>query len=218
MMKILVTSEFCNCAQKLVSDNKFNDVHSIRTALILLANRNITNGIPAPLPKKFRDHELKGSDYRELHISGDTLLIYRYEFDYIVVTLKLTNIIKHNAIPRDTHRNDYVYKEVSTTDLHDITSAVNIFNDSDIDGLYDLLESISDYASVNLKYGYILLYDYYLEGNILHCLYDYVSCETDKVLNSIDYMIDLDDFVVDDISELDSYMYQFADEIYKYFE
>ena len=49
-----------------------------------------------PLPPEAKDHPLKGkfSDYRELHISGDLLLLYRIKDD----TLQLIRINSHSEI------------------------------------------------------------------------------------------------------------------------
>jgi len=49
-----------------------------------------------PLPPEAKDHPLKGkfSDYRELHISGDLLLVYRIKDD----TLQLIRINSHSEI------------------------------------------------------------------------------------------------------------------------
>ena len=48
------------------------------------------------LPKEAKDHPLKGnySDYREFHISGDLLLIYRVEDEI----LKLVRIGSHSEL------------------------------------------------------------------------------------------------------------------------
>ena len=49
-----------------------------------------------PLPPEAKDHPLKGnfSDYRELHISGDLLLVYRIKNE----TLQLIRIGSHSEI------------------------------------------------------------------------------------------------------------------------
>ena len=41
--------------------------------------------IPAPLPPEYRDHPLSGkyAAYRECHITGDWLLVYRYAGDLL---------------------------------------------------------------------------------------------------------------------------------------
>jgi len=48
------------------------------------------------LPKEAKDHNLQGnySDYREFHISGDLLVIYKVEDD----TLKLVRIGSHSEL------------------------------------------------------------------------------------------------------------------------
>lgn len=45
-----------------------------------------------PLPEKYVDHALSGSwtAYRECHIQGDWLLVYRIEDDVLVLTLTRT--------------------------------------------------------------------------------------------------------------------------------
>jgi mRNA interferase YafQ len=49
-----------------------------------------------PLPAEAKDHPLKGnfSDYREFHVSGDLILIYRVKED----TLQLIRIGTHSEI------------------------------------------------------------------------------------------------------------------------
>jgi mRNA interferase YafQ len=49
-----------------------------------------------PLPKEAKDHPLKGnfSDYREFHVSGDLLVVYRVLDD----TLQLIRIGSHSEI------------------------------------------------------------------------------------------------------------------------
>ncbi|HHC11032.1 MAG TPA: type II toxin-antitoxin system YafQ family toxin [Campylobacterales bacterium] len=49
-----------------------------------------------PLPPEAKDHPLKGkfSDYREFHISGDLLLVYRVKDE----TLQLIRIGSHSEI------------------------------------------------------------------------------------------------------------------------
>jgi len=49
-----------------------------------------------PLPKEAKDHSLKGnySEYREFHVSGDLLVIYRVKDD----TLQLIRIGSHSEL------------------------------------------------------------------------------------------------------------------------
>ena len=81
MMRIMVTTEFCNSSRHLVSSKNQDAVHNLRTVLILLANGK-------PVPKKFHDHQLVNSQFRELHVAGDVLLLYRYEFKNILIHIK----------------------------------------------------------------------------------------------------------------------------------
>ncbi len=214
MKRILVTTDFCNGAKKLLNEHRSNDIHELRTVLILLANGR-------PIPKKYKDHQLTNNEFRELHISGDTLLLYKNESDSdtLVVSLKLTNITDHKSLNRDSKRKDYRYTEVSTQDLHDSTSSIN-FTLSSIDEeyLYDLVESIADYASMYMFYGYAELTNYYLSDTELHCEYEYISYESKLCEDTIDLVIPLNEYVSDSISELDTYVEYFAEIVRNQFE
>ena len=61
------------------------DIQSLRDVVLLLADGK-------PLPEKNRDHALVGDwrGYRECHITGDWLLVYRKEDDILVLTLTRT--------------------------------------------------------------------------------------------------------------------------------
>ena len=61
------------------------DIQSLRDVILLLADEK-------PLPAKNRDHALTGDwlGYRECHITGDWLLVYRKEDDILVLTLTRT--------------------------------------------------------------------------------------------------------------------------------
>lgn len=212
MKRILVTTDFCKGSQKLVTDNKSRELHDLRTVLILLVNGE-------PIPKKYRDHQLQDREFRELHISGDTLLIYKNETDTdtLIVSLKLANISNHKSLNHDAGRKDYKYNEVSTQDLHDITSSIK-FPLSDFEGevLYDFLESLSDYASMQLNHGYVLLSDYRFDGQDLHCDYDYISYDTNNITDSIDFIISCNQ--LNRIIDIERYLHEFATEISKAFE
>ncbi len=77
--------------KKDISKLKFSNKHYAKYILYLgylLDNKE--------LPKEAKDHELKSrwSDYREFHISGDLLLIYRIENE----TLYLIQIGSHSQL------------------------------------------------------------------------------------------------------------------------
>ena len=211
MKRILVTTDFCNGAKKLIKEHNAKDLHELRTVLILLANGK-------PMPKKYKDHQLTNNEFRELHISGDTLLLYRNETDSntLIVSLKLANITDHKSLNRDSRRKDYNYEEVSTQDLHDITSADQIdLSDFDSETLYDFVESLADYASMNLQNGYVELVDYYFIDSDLHCEYNYISYESNATADSIDFIIPL---TIYDIYDLDSHMDDFSHLVSSAFE
>ena len=214
MKKILVTTDFCSNAKKLVDDNYKYALNRLRTVLILLANGR-------SIPKTYKDHKLTDKDYREIHVTGDVLLLYNNETDKdtLVVSLKLTNITDHKNLDRDSNKKrKYEYHEVSTQDLHDITSSIQTLTEFDEVFLSDLLESISDYASGNLDNGYILLSDFYIEGHELHCNYDYYVFDKDVPFDSIDFIIDLDRYIVRYIQDLEKYIYLFSNQVSKAFE
>lgn len=50
------------------------------------------------LPKKYCDHRLKGSmkDYRECHVRGDLLLLYKVQDEFLVITA--VNVGSHSKI------------------------------------------------------------------------------------------------------------------------
>lgn len=214
MKKLLVTNEFCSGAKKLVKDKRKDVVSSLRTVLILLANGR-------PIPRKYRDHNLTDKDYRELHVSGDVLLLYKNETDSdtLVISLKLTNITNHKNLDRDSSKKrKYEYHEVSTQDLHDITSSIKRLTAFDEMMLNDLLESISDYASENLSTGYILLSDFHVRSRQIYCNYDYYTFGSNTPSDSIEFVIDTSDYKCNYIQDLNRYVYTFADQISAEFE
>ena len=212
MRKIFVTTDFCRGCKKIVDSNSVDLLNNLRTALISLANG-------WDLPSRYRDHQLKNSPYRELHISGDDLLLYRYEnSDVLVLDLKLSDLTNHKGLRTKSSKDQHDYQEVDTQFLHDITSATELFSKADREFLNDYLESISDYASTYTKFGYILLDDYYQRNNKLHCSYDYYLYEDDTLVDSIDFVIDLSRYAPGDLAELDSYVDEFSKEIAAAFE
>ena len=85
--------------------------------------------------------------------------------------------------------------------------------------IYDFAESLSDYASMDMDYGYVLLSDFYIDNdNILHCLYDYYYYDDNTSYDSIDFIIDLSQYASDGLYTLNSYIEEFAAKIRNAFE
>ena len=215
MMKIYITSDFCNGCKHLIASNQNEAVHNLRTVLILLANEK-------DIPKKYKDYKLTDSPYRELHITGDILLLYRRETnpDTLVISLKLSDITNHKGLRQKARKDDHDYFEVSTTELNEITSSTNCYNLSSLDYefLNDFAESLSDYASMDMEYGYVLLSDFYIDNDILHCLYDYYCYDDNTSYGSIDFVIELSQYASDGLYMLNSYIEEFAAKIRNAFE
>ena len=90
-MEIRLTSQFKKDIKKLKSSRKGKTVEDILKTQVfptLLSGKK--------LPEKFKDHALIGDwvPSRECHIYPDTLLIYRIEFD----TLILVRLGSHSAL------------------------------------------------------------------------------------------------------------------------
>lgn len=61
------------------------NISLLRTVIDILAKGE-------PLPEKYRDHSLVSNwtGYRECHIQGDWLLIYKYQNDELILSLTAT--------------------------------------------------------------------------------------------------------------------------------
>ncbi|MCL1919641.1 MAG: type II toxin-antitoxin system YafQ family toxin [Kiritimatiellaeota bacterium] len=61
------------------------DISKLTAALSLLARAD-------PMPPRYRDHRLSGdmNDFRECHIEGDWLLLYRISGDRLILTATAT--------------------------------------------------------------------------------------------------------------------------------
>ena len=68
------TREFSKDWERLSRSGRY-DMHQLKSVMLLLT------GNDSPLGPEWRDHQLKGewSGYRECHIGGDFLLIYRID-------------------------------------------------------------------------------------------------------------------------------------------
>jgi mRNA interferase YafQ len=77
---VIWTSQFKKDYKLAMKRNK--DMEIIDDCIRMLAERKV-------LPPKYRDHELSGNwlGYRECHLQGDWLLIYRIESDDLILVL-----------------------------------------------------------------------------------------------------------------------------------
>lgn len=68
------TKQFLKDWKRLNDSGRFDMIKLKEVLILLIAN-------DAPLPAQFRDHELTGEwrDFRECHIGGNFLLIYRLD-------------------------------------------------------------------------------------------------------------------------------------------
>lgn len=197
MKRIYVTHEFVHGAKKLVNSNNALAINNMRTALI-----DLVNGFQ--LPSKFRDHQLSNSKFRELHIDKDILLLYRHESDdQLVISLKLSNITNHKKLSHDATAKNQTYHEVSTQELHEITSTTHLESQM----LVDIIESIADYTNMSLDEYFILSESHYIRNNKLHIYYNCYSDETEEIIDMIDFIIDLDRYP---IHYMPNYINQFS--------
>jgi len=208
MNRILVTNEFCNCVKKMVSENMHEEIHDLRTILIRLANNfPITE-------RRYKDHRLTDSKFRDVHISGKLVLLYKKDSDNdgekIIVSLKLATVAEHKLLNKNAQRDNYDYHEISTNELYDITTSTDILSNYEHEFLYDFMETIADYASGYLDNGYVYLSSYFTIDNELHGLYDYIDFGDNKILDSIDFIIDLDVYASKCLVELNRYINEFS--------
>ena len=92
MYKIRRSKDFETSIERLKhSGIKFSVKNKIEQAIDLLASGT-------KLPSNYKDHQLNGelSKYRECHIKGDLLLIYRIEKENLI--LILVNIGSHSQL------------------------------------------------------------------------------------------------------------------------
>ncbi len=85
--KLIQTKEFIKGFKNLLP----NDKDKVKTLLKLLENGE-------ELPSKYCDHQLKGNlqDFRECHIRGNLLLLYRKRQQ--ILTITAINVGSHNQI------------------------------------------------------------------------------------------------------------------------
>ncbi len=91
--KLRKTKRFIKSYNKILLSGKWNT--KMQNDLNIVID-SILQG--KPTPQKFQDHQLKGDlkEYRECHIRGDLLLVYRIIEDELV--LVLTDIGSHSFL------------------------------------------------------------------------------------------------------------------------
>lgn len=84
MYKIIRTKDFEKSIRRLIRAGNYKQ--STKEKLVYAIN-SLARG--NTLPKKYRDHKLKGelSSYRECHIQGDLLLKYQVKDDLCILVL-----------------------------------------------------------------------------------------------------------------------------------
>lgn len=80
-MNVFRSKQFEKSLQKVLASGKVN-LKEIEKTIVLLISGN-------PLPIKYKDHALTGDwkGYRECHIRGDLLLIYKIEKEKLILIL-----------------------------------------------------------------------------------------------------------------------------------
>jgi mRNA interferase YafQ len=79
MLEIVYTTKMKRDVKRMTRRGK--DISKLVIVLDLLANRT-------PMPTRYRDHPLSGNlgDFRECHIEGDWLLMYRIFEDTLILS------------------------------------------------------------------------------------------------------------------------------------
>lgn len=87
------TKDFLNDWQRLVKTGRYDMVRLKEVMLLLIANNE-------PLRGEWKDHELKGNwaGFRELHVGGDFLLIYKIQTITKFETVYFTRAGTHSEL------------------------------------------------------------------------------------------------------------------------
>ena len=89
MYKIYTTKKYDKDFKRIISNPKL--IAELEDVVDLLATNDV------PLPKKYKDHQLKGnfSDFRECHIRPDWLLVYKKTKKDLILALVRTGSHAH---------------------------------------------------------------------------------------------------------------------------
>lgn len=91
---------------------------------------------------------------------------------------------------------------------------VTLTRSTDNKYIYDVVESIADYASMSTpEYGFVILDDYTYDSSTMLINYDFYSYEEDDVVDSMQLEIDLSNYNINSLSDLDLYIDEWAKEV-----
>ena len=91
--KVVRTSSFKRGVKALAKDHKQKELNKLEEIIRKLCNFEITSG--------YKNHPLVGAeDAKELHISGDILLVYRYVDGNLIISLELLDLLNHKELKR----------------------------------------------------------------------------------------------------------------------
>ena len=87
------TSRYINELKKLYLSNKNDVIKRLNKIINELQHFQIT--------KQYHNHRLSNSDFSELHVTGDILLVYKYERNALVVDLILDDLVNHKELKKN---------------------------------------------------------------------------------------------------------------------
>lgn len=110
--KIIATEKFKRGYRDLVIERKQRELDVLEEVFPKLKNMERFT--------QHRNHKLTDCDYWELHLSGDVLLIYKYEKNELIL-LEMTAIGTHKEMDRILKKNPKASQEIDTkAALHDL--------------------------------------------------------------------------------------------------
>lgn len=83
---------------RLAKNHQTDLIRKFRQVLVDLQNQDVGS--------KYRNHRLRNSDYFELHLDGDTLVVYNYQYSEIGVKLYIHDITNHKSLDRSIRGDD----------------------------------------------------------------------------------------------------------------
>lgn len=89
------TPQFNKAYKKLVKDNRKDVVEKINETIKKLINFEIST--------QQHNHPLK-NNIRDIHITGDVILLYRYVNDSLIITLELHDLTDHKNLNKNLNK------------------------------------------------------------------------------------------------------------------